>query len=168
MAVRSNIRRKDLLDKLILVILSMTTSDVTLTQLRVLLAIIDSGSFTMAAEQLGITQSGVSQAVAGLESALQSAVLVRDRHGITPTALGEKVLSHARIALAHVECIQQEAAAAVGLATGRLRLGSVPSAATRLLPPLLHSFRRRHPSTELVLLEGTDQEVREWVLSACG
>lgn len=143
----------------------MTTSDVTLAQLRVLLAIIDSGSFTLAAEQLGITQSGVSQAVAGLESALQSAILVRDRHGITPTALGDKILSHARIALAHVECIQQEAAVAVGLATGRLRLGSVPSAATRLLPPLLRSFRRRHPNIELVLLEATDQEVREWVLS---
>lgn len=49
--------------------------------------------------------------------------------------------------------------------TGRLRIGSVPSAAMRLLPRLLHSFQRRHPGIELVLLEGTDQEVREWVLS---
>lgn len=143
----------------------MTKSDITLAQLRVLLAIIDSASFTVAAEQLGITQSGVSQAIAGLESALLSTLLVRDRNGITPTAVGEKILSHARIALAHVECIQQEAAAALGLSTGRLRIGSVPSTATRLLPRLLYSFRRRHPGIELVLLEGTDQEIYDWVLS---
>lgn len=143
----------------------MTKSDITLAQLRVLLAIIDSASFTVAAQQLGMTQSGVSQAIAGLESALHSALLVRDRNGITPTAVGEKILSHARIALAHVECIQQEAVAAVGLATGRLRIGSVPSTATRLLPRLLYSFRRRYPGIELVLLEGTDQEIYEWVSS---
>ena len=65
--------------------------------------------------------------------------------------------------LAIAERIQQSAATAIGLETGRIRLGSFPSVSARLLPDLLRRFHQRYPGIEITLLEGTDQEVREWV-----
>ena len=50
-----------------------------------------------------------------------------------------------------------------GLANGTLRLASVTSSATRLLPDLLRSFRTRYPAIAIVLFEGTDEEVCDWV-----
>jgi DNA-binding transcriptional LysR family regulator len=65
--------------------------------------------------------------------------------------------------LARAEAIRQEAAAARGLQAGKLRLGSFPSISARFLPGTLRLFRQRYPKVEIVLLEGTDQEVRAWI-----
>lgn len=53
--------------------------------------------------------------------------------------------------------------AAVGLETGKVRLGSFPSVTARFLPGLLRQFRQRYPGIEVVLFEGTDDEVRNWI-----
>ena len=144
----------------------MRNDDVSVASLRVLVAIVDTGSFTRAAERFGMTQSGVSQAVRTLERSLNGSVLLnRGRSGVSPTALGEKVITHARQVLGHVDCIRQEVSAAAGVRTGKLLIGSVTSAAVRLLPGLIRTFQHQYPKVEIVLVEGTDQEVREWVLA---
>ena len=144
---------------------SISATDITLTQLRALIAVTDSGGFTAAARQLRLTQSGVSQAIAALEAALEVPLVTRDRGGVAATEVGATIVTHAREALAHVEAMQQHAARAAGLEFGTLRIASVGSAAARLLPPILRTFRRRHPAIEVILLEGTDQEVVAWVRS---
>jgi DNA-binding transcriptional LysR family regulator len=144
----------------------MRKNDVSTTSLRVLLTIVETGSFTRAAESLGMTQSGISQAVRSLESALHGSVLLsRGRSGVKLTALGEKVAGHARRILSHVDCIRQEASSAIGVRTGKVRIASVASAAARLLPASIRVFQRQYPKIEIVLVEGTDQEVRGWVLA---
>ena len=85
----------------------MRIDDVSVSSLRLLLGIIDTGSFTRAAERFGMTQSGVSQAMRALESSLHGSVLLhRGRNGVRLTAFGEKVATHARAVLGHVECIR--------------------------------------------------------------
>jgi molybdate transport repressor ModE-like protein len=143
----------------------MSKSDLTIAQLRVLAAVVDSGSFTKAAETLGISQSGVSQAVASLESVLGLAVLHRDRGGVGLTEVGERILIHARAILSRVEVIRQEAAAVAGVETGKIRIGSFASFAARLLPGIMRAFQARHPGVDLVLWEGNDCEVQEWLQS---
>jgi DNA-binding transcriptional LysR family regulator len=141
----------------------MKEIDMTLVQLQVLVAVIDMGSFTAAAEQLGMTQSAASHALAALEAELGVRLLERQRQGVTPTVVGGDVLAHARTMLAESEHIRQLAAAARGLAAGRLRVGSFPSVSARLLPGILRDFQQRYPGIEVVLFEGTDQEVSEWI-----
>lgn len=143
----------------------MSKTDLTLAQLRALAAVVDAGSFTAAAETLGISQSGVSQAVAALEGALGLAVLHRDRNGVGLTEVGERVLVHARAILSRVDVIRQEAAALAGVETGKIRIGSFASFAARLLPGIMRAFQARHPGIELVLWEGNDGEVQEWLQS---
>jgi DNA-binding transcriptional LysR family regulator len=142
---------------------SISQRDITLTQLRALIAVADRQGFSAAAAAIGLTQSGVSQAVLALEAILGVPLLVRQREGVRPSAIGSEVLSDARSALQAIARIQERCAAVRGVRAGTLRVGSVPSAAARLLPRMLGRFRLQHPGVELVLLEGTDEEVVEWV-----
>jgi DNA-binding transcriptional LysR family regulator len=127
------------------------------------LAVADGGSFTAAAEALAMTQSAVSQGVAALEAALAGRLVERDRGGARLTDLGQRVAIHSREILARAESIRQEAAAARGLADGKLRIGSFPSVSAAILTPLLCEFRSRYPGIELVLLEGGDAEITQWL-----
>ena len=133
-----------------------------LAQLRALVAVAEHGSFTDAAVALGRTQPGVSHTIASLEKELGLPLVIRGRGGARLTGHGEQVLAHAREAVRRVDRIAQDAAAAAGRHRGRLRVAAFPSAA-QLLPGLIAEFARLRPQVSVVLLEGTDQEVRDWL-----
>jgi DNA-binding transcriptional LysR family regulator len=135
----------------------------TLVQLQALVAIVEAGGFTEAAAVLGTTQSAVSHALAALEQELGVALLERGRKGTRLTAVGERVLAHARVAVAEAEAARQAAAEACGLGSGRLRVGSFPSVSARILPGVLRAFRARYPRVVVAIFEGTDDEVRDWI-----
>lgn len=130
---------------------------------RLLVAIADAGNISRGAESVGITQSGASQAIAQLEASLGFTLFTRERRHVGVTALGEQVVDHARAMLAQLDAIRTLADDSRGLSGGRIRLASFPSVISTLLPGLLRDFRRLHPGIELVALEGTDEEVEEWL-----
>lgn len=130
---------------------------------RLLVAVADASNISRGAEVTGMTQSGASQAIAQLESSLGFPVFVRERRHIGVTALGEQVIEHARMMLAQLTAIRELADESRGLEGGRIRLASFPSVTSTLLPGLLRSFKRLHPGMEVVVLEGTDEEVEEWL-----
>lgn len=141
----------------------ISNSNMNLTQLRSLIAIAEAGSFTAAAEMVGVTQSGMSQALSALEETLGVKLLVRQRHGVELTAFGERALDHARAAFAHLESIRQEAAAAAGEESGSIRIAAFPSVFATVLPPLLRRFRQLHPGIDVIALETDDREVEVWL-----
>lgn len=130
---------------------------------RLLVAVADSGKITLAANQCGMTQSGASQAIAQLETALSTQLFVRLPHSVALTQSGERIVIHARAMLAELDAIQNYALQAKSAHSGKIRLASFPSAFALLLPPLLRKFRRLYPAIELIQLEGTDQEVENWL-----
>ena len=134
-----------------------------LTHWRLLVAVADVGNISRAAEQVGITQSGASQAITQIESALGSKLFVRERREVSVTALGEQVLQHARAMLAQFDAIRALADDAQGLHAGRIRLASFPSVLATVLPQMAQAFQRRHPGIAVVALEGTDAEVETWL-----
>jgi DNA-binding transcriptional LysR family regulator len=142
----------------------MSTSTINVGQLRAFLAVLDEGGFTAAAHKLGLTQSGVSQAVAALEESLGVVLLLRTRGRVAPTAPGAAIQADARAALDAIDRVRNRAQTMTGLQTGRVRVGSVPSAAGRLLPPIVKNFGARYPGIEVVLIEGSDHEVRDWIV----
>ncbi|MBB3929601.1 DNA-binding transcriptional LysR family regulator [Kaistia hirudinis] len=133
------------------------------TQLRSLISVAETGSFTAAATRVGVTQSGMSQALAALEESLGVKLLTRQRHGVELTAFGERALHHARAAFAHLEAIRKEAAEATGEEAGSVRIAAFPGVFATVLPPLLRRFRTLHPDIELVALETDDREVEAWL-----
>src|SRR4051812_9260885 len=108
-----------------------------LSQLEVLIAVAETGSFTEAANHIGLTRSAPSHALANLEAELGVPLLDRERGNIVPTAIGNCILHHARSVLASVETIQQEAASARGLRAGKLRIGVVSSISAGILSGVL-------------------------------
>ncbi|POM24921.1 Hydrogen peroxide-inducible genes activator [Actinomadura rubteroloni] len=136
-----------------------------LAQLRALRALDEAGSVTGAADLLGVTQSAVSHALTSLETELGTRLAVRDRAGCRLTDAGRRALPHATAALRHVARLAEETAAASGVVRGRLRVGTLPSAA-RVLAPLVRAYRDLHPDVETILLEGTDDEVSAWLAAA--
>jgi DNA-binding transcriptional LysR family regulator len=136
-----------------------------LSQLQSLIALAETGSFTEAAEAVNLTQSAVSHALSTLENELGVTLLDRNRKGVIAlTSVGDKILPHVRALLAQAEAIEQEAKAAQGLAMGKLRLGSMTTMVSpALLASVLTRFQQQHPDVEVVLFEGTMQEVGEWI-----
>jgi DNA-binding transcriptional LysR family regulator len=137
-----------------------------LSQLEALVAISETGSFTEAADRVGITRSAVSHALASLEAELGVSLLERERGNTVPTGVGNCILRYARDILSNVESIQQESAAARGLQAGKLRIGMVSSVSAAISTGILRKFRQEYPAIELVTFEGTGREVEDWILNS--
>jgi DNA-binding transcriptional LysR family regulator len=134
-----------------------------LSQLEVLVAIVDNGSLTEAAEAVGLTQSAVSHSLNRLESELGVTLLERGRQGIAVTRIGEEIVSHARAMLGQAEVIRQKTARERGLSVGKLRFGCVPSVSPRLLTGIIRNFQHRYPDIDIVMFEGNPAELMEWL-----
>ena len=130
-----------------------------LARLQVLCAVVNRGSFSAAADALSYTQSAVSQSIARLESETGTALVVRDRRGIRPTAAGETLVSHAETIFAQVEAAEAELDAVVGGRAGKLRVASFPSAGAMLMPLAVARFRQAHPDIALTLAEGEPEDI---------
>ena len=131
-----------------------------------MVAIADSGSFTGAAKQLNVSQSSLSHAVADFEQELGVCLFERGRWGAKATEAGGRVLSHARQILAGLEAIRTEADNTAGLVSGRVRIGSIPSATVTFLPKVIGSFTRQYANVAVVLLEEPSQQqqqLNEWL-----
>jgi DNA-binding transcriptional LysR family regulator len=127
-----------------------TDSDLAPRELRVLVAVADTGGFSAAADTLGLTQSAVSHSVRGSERKIGAVLFERGRTGARPTPAGEKAVAHARRVLRLLDVLTAEArgAARPGAAEGPLRIAAFRSAALHLLPPVLQRLRARHPGIE--------------------
>lgn len=133
---------------------------VSIPQLRAFTATVDAGSFTGAAAVLGIGQSAVSHSVAGLEREVGGAVVHRGGSA-TATPLGERLLAHARSAVASIDAL--EAVVTPATARGTVRLAAVPTVCQGLLPRLRELWAVTLPDVDVQVYEGDDDEMPEWL-----
>ena len=122
--------------------------DLELRHLRCLVAIVDAGTFTDAAIELGISQAAVSRNLIALEQVLGVRLLHRTSRTITPTTAGVHALAQARQVLAAADNLVAEAT------TGhtRLRIGHPWSAMGRHTREFQLRWAGRHPDVELQLI----------------
>lgn len=124
-----------------------------ISQLRALVAVADLGNFSAAALHLELSQSTISHAIATLEEELGVVLLVRGRHGASLTHTGEQVIQEARQILQLLKVIQKKANLAKGLQTGEVRVASVRSISTHVLPEVIARFRDKFPTINVVIAE---------------
>jgi len=134
----------------------------TLPQLRAFVAVVDTGNFNDAASVLEMTQPAISHAIAGLERAVGDR-LVQRKPTVVPTPLGQRLLPHARAALASVDAIAQEVAAFHGQRGGTVRLAATPTVCQGLLPDLICFWQEQSPRIEIQVFEGDDEELPVWL-----
>ncbi|MFD6432232.1 LysR family transcriptional regulator [Streptomyces venezuelae] len=135
---------------------------VNFPQLRAFVAVVDAGGFGAAADELGVSQSAVSHAVASLERELAGPLLVRAGQ-VRTTALGERVLPYARSALSAVRGVEKVAADAAGALTGTVRLAATPTVCQGLLPGLTAHWRESCPHVTVRVFEGDSAEIAGWL-----
>ena len=123
--------------------------------LAALEAVIDSGSFAVAARRLGYTQSAISQQVAMLERSAGMQLLDRPggRRAVTPTEAGERLLRHARRAAAAMRAAEADLRALAEGEAGTLRVGTFQSVGVRMIPPAMRLYVKRRPAIQVRLIE---------------
>lgn len=137
--------------------------------------VVETGSFSAAARQLGVGQPAVSKTIAQLEDWLQVRLLARSTHGLTPTEAGHRFFERARSAIREVEEAELAARGAGAGLTGVLRVSAATTFARLHVIPHLPLFLERHPSLEVDVIlddrlidlvsEGVDLSLRMGELS---
>ena len=122
-----------------------------LLQLALFVRTVESGSFSKAAREFGLSQPSVSRAIAALERRLGVKLLVRTTRQVSPTDAGEALLGRARDALLAVDDAESAARGADRL-SGVLRVALPPEYAVRRIVPLLPAFFDRHPLLTIDLM----------------
>nr|WP_314541799.1 LysR family transcriptional regulator [uncultured Massilia sp.] len=123
----------------------------TLDEMQAFVAVVDSGSITAAAEQLGLTISAASRTLGRLEEKLQTTLLRRTTRRLELTEEGNAFLQHARAILASVDEAEEQMAARRLRPVGRLRVDAATPFMLHVIVPLLTGFRERFPEVELEL-----------------
>ncbi|WP_063011539.1 LysR family transcriptional regulator [Nocardia kruczakiae] len=134
-----------------------------LQQMRYVVAVAETNSFTRAAERCLVVQSALSHQIARLERELGAKLFERTSRRVRLTPAGVAFLPAARQCLDAAERAAAEVAAAVGEIRGRLAVGLIPTVAAVDVPDALREFRGRYPHVRISLRVGASDDLAEQV-----
>ena len=130
----------------------------TLTQLAYMVAVAEAANFTVAAENVFVTQPTLSMQIQKLEDELGVEIFNRTKKPIRLTKVGEQILIQARNILAEAKRMDDIVAQEKGFIGGEFKLG-IPTVMPTLLPMFLNHFIKQHPKVNLKI-----QELNHWLL----
>ena len=137
--------------------------------------VVETGSFSGAARQLGVGQPAVSKTIAQLENRLQVSLLTRSTHGLSPTEAGQRFYERARTAIEEADGAELAARGAGAGLSGRLRVSAATTFARLHIMPRLPRFLDENPELDIdvilddrvidLVAEGIDLSLRMGVLA---
>ena len=130
-------------------------------KLEALLLAVEHGSLTAAAEEMGYTQSGLTNMMNSLESELGLELLIRSKSGVRLTAAGEMLLPYMRSLRDESRALERAADALRQRSADTLRLGAYSSVARQWLPSVLAEFRKEYPDTDVPMDVGGIPDIYE-------
>lgn len=133
---------------------SLPLSRLRVRHLQLIDALDRLGSLRQAALELGVTQAGTLSLIDDLEHAFGTALVSRDHSGTRLSPVGRAVLGRIRVALQEV-LLARELAMRGNAAGGVVRVGASPYLIAALLPPVLAQLRKKLPSVQIEVREGT-------------
>lgn len=119
-----------------------------------LVAVIDSGSFSAAADRMGQTPSGVSRTISRLEAQLGLTLIKRTTRRLNLTEEGEWLLARARKILADLQDTENQLAGRLSQPSGSVRLNAATPVLDHLIAPLMADFLDAYPLVRLELISG--------------
>ena len=136
-----------------------------LPQLRLLVALKDTGQVSSAAAQVAMSQPAASRLLTELERTVDARLYERHARGITLTAAGQTLAARAREVLHGLDRAQAEITALTRGARGAVRIGSVTGAAVEMVLPVIRELRVTYPEIEISVLVDTSDKLGEALLS---
>ncbi|WP_037086041.1 LysR family transcriptional regulator [Neorhizobium vignae] len=128
-----------------------------LRQLRHFMAVVHTGSFSMAAENLRLTQPALSKSIRGMEQALGVRLLDRGPSGVQATLFGQRLIGYSELLLSLANEAVDEIDALRGARRGSLRIGSMAAALRQLIPDALNHFAVSRPDVGVMVHEGINE-----------
>jgi len=135
----------------------------SMTELRAFATVAETGHFTRAAEQLGLSQSALSAAIVKLEKLLGTRLFDRHTRACRPTDAGVALLPAARRLLADWDQLLASGRDFATNARGRVDVAAPNAQCALLLPPVIKAFSDAHPNVRLVLHDVPEHEVHALV-----
>ena len=127
--------------------------------------VIELGSFTKVADQLGYSQSAISQTIKSLEQEIGTLLISRKKDGMILTADGEKFLPYIQGLAKAEEAFYQKQQEFKGLEKSTIRIGTFTSVSRNILPALMKSFKKKDPYVNFVLQQGDYTSIENWLKS---
>lgn len=118
--------------------------------------VVDLGSFSKAAADLGIGQPSATKLVARLEKQLGARLLYRSTHGVTPTEVGLLYYDKCKLIAHHLAEAETAAALMQSQVQGAIRMSTTMDFGRRVVAPLVSRFLQRHPKLQVELLFDDD------------
>src|SRR3954467_15969749 len=131
-------------------------------RLQVLLAVVELGSVTAAAEALTYTPSAISQQLRRLEHDVGQSLMRRHARGMVPTEAGMILSVHARKVLRQLDAAQADLDEIAGLRRGQLVLGTFPTVASSFLPLVGRRGGELSPEIRLGIRSAGEAQLVEW------
>jgi DNA-binding transcriptional LysR family regulator len=122
---------------------------VDIAQLEALVAVVDAGTFTAAADQLGLTQSALTRKIQALEAECGTTLLVRRRPRVEPTATGHELLAGARRIQVEMDQLRELVMPNDSELHGRIRATATPIGLSYIYWPICERFLRRYPRVDV-------------------
>ncbi|SFL72249.1 DNA-binding transcriptional regulator, LysR family [Gracilibacillus orientalis] len=135
-----------------------------MNNLRIFKKVAEKMNITEASNELFISQPAVSKAVKNLEESLNIKLFIRDKkNGLMLTEVGKEILILTRKMKFIENKIYQVANRENNILRGKVKVGSFPAVSTNILPKALALFRSKYPLVNIELMEGTSNQIKEWV-----
>ena len=125
--------------------------------------IIETGSFSKAAEAMGYSQSAMSQMISSLEEEMSLKLVNRFRTGAKLTLEGEELYPHIEKLIYQYYSVHEKVNDIKGLKTGMVRMGTLASISAHWLPELLKEFQEQYPEVGFVIHQGDYTSIYEWI-----
>ncbi|MEI4829947.1 LysR family transcriptional regulator [Bacillus sp. FJAT-53711] len=127
-------------------------------QLEYIVEVTNAGSLTIAAQNMHVTLSAISQSISALEAELGISLFTRSRLGTIPTAEGRIIIKKAAEALEKIQELKDEAHGFANTVRGELRIATIPGP----MPLLVHTvtnFKKDYPNVKIEIFEKGSQEI---------
>jgi LysR family hydrogen peroxide-inducible transcriptional activator len=124
-----------------------------LHQLRYFCAIVETGSFSRAAQRTNVSQPSLSQQILKLEDELGTRLFDRLGRSVRLTEMGQVLLPRARAVLHELEAARSDVVERKASVSGSICIGVIPTIAPYFLPPILASFSRKRPQAHISVVE---------------
>lgn len=125
--------------------------------------VVEQGSFTRAAEELGYSQSAVSQNVRALEQETGGTLLSRRKDGVQLTQDGQEFYPYIQSIFQAEQALERKRQETMGLQNSLIRIGTFTSVSRNLLPPMMKRFKEKYPDVRFVLRQGEYTSIPQWI-----
>lgn len=132
---------------------------VSVCQLRAVIATVEHGSFSHAATSMGIAQPTVHRAVRDVEGLCNQQLFIRSPSGVDSTPIARRMALISSLAFSELDQGVIEVQELVGKMTGKLIVGSLPLARTKLIPESVSALLKRYPQVEVSIVDGPYDEL---------